>query len=135
MRWRFTSALQTFAAHRNVWDAINRDQGDHVLLDSAFVHLLIRNFGTAGTVLALSDDQECPSMVLVEQRRFGRWETFQPSQAPLGLILLGRYIDPWVQIHRLTRDLPGYALLFAVLHQDSEHTQFGSMVPTPSRRG
>jgi hypothetical protein len=63
-------------------------------------------------------------MVLVEKSGKGFWQTFQPSQGPLGLILLGSQGDVVDRVRELMRCLPWYALGFAVLQQDPDFTVF-----------
>jgi hypothetical protein len=63
-------------------------------------------------------------MVLVQKSRPGFWETFQPSQGPLGLMLLSNRNGVDAQIARLMRSLPGYCLGFSVTQQDPDFTAF-----------
>jgi CelD/BcsL family acetyltransferase involved in cellulose biosynthesis len=129
--WTLHSAAEAFEGHRETWDALNRANGNHVLLDSGFVAILLRHFGHAGVKLAVSEHPERPGLALLERTRGGFWRTFQPSQAPLGLILFGSRQDIFGQIQRLIRALPGYALGLAVLQQDPDFTCFGDLAPRP----
>ena len=86
--WKILPAA-AFEAHRELWDSLNRRNADHPLLDSGFVEGLLRDFGSKGTRLAVSLDRDRPGMALVERKSLGSWQTFQPSQAPLGLIMMG----------------------------------------------
>jgi len=127
MTWSVYAASEAFDRHREAWDALNRASGNHVLLDAGFVAILIRHFGHPGLKLAVSQDPERPGLILVEPVRGGFWSTFQPSQAPLGLALLGSRQDVSGQMQRLIRALPGYALGLAVLQQDPDFTCFGEL--------
>lgn len=131
MSWSFHPASDSFDQYRERWDAINRLNGNHILLDSAFVGLLLRHFGSPGVVLGIRNDPNSPGIALLERARGGFWQTFQPSQAPLGLILLGSRDQPRRQIDALLRALPGYALGLAVLQQDVDFTPFAEVAPGP----
>src|SRR5262249_7109566 len=64
-------------------------------------------------------DSQCPAMALLAPIRPGFWQTFQPSQAPLGLLVFGSQDGVNATID-LVRALPGYALQMAVLQQDPD---------------
>jgi Acetyltransferase (GNAT) domain len=115
-----------------MWDEINGVHGNHLLLDSNFVEPLVRYFGGTNTLLGLERGLGSPAMVLMNRTRRGMWQTFQPSQAPLGLILLSASTDGPRQVRRLLRALPGYALGLGVLQQDPDITVFRGMT---ERRG
>jgi hypothetical protein len=122
--WSFHTAVDAFPRYRGLWDEINRSTANHILLDSTFVGSLIRHFASTDTLLGISDDGGNPGMVLLQKVKKGFWQTFQPSQGPLGLILLGNREGAVEQIVELIRSLPGYPLGFSVTQQDSELTMF-----------
>ena len=131
MSWTFEPAAETFEKLRTDWDALNRSQHNHVLLDSAFVAPLIRHFGDGRVLVGVSDDTGTPGMVLVVKTAPGIWETFQPSQAPLGLILLGSR-DPQMSVAmEIIRSLPGLAVQLGVLQQDPDYSSFPATPPGP----
>src|SRR5262249_18755713 len=72
-----------------------------------------------------------PGMALLQNNGKSAWQTFQPSQAPIGLIQLGQSDDTGKELLQMTRSLPGYALQFSVLQQDPDHTSF----PQPKAAG
>jgi hypothetical protein len=128
MGWLFRKASESFEQYRDTWDELNREQGNHLLLDSMFVGPLVRHFASERTLLGISNDPKNPGMALVERSRKGFWHTFQPSQAPLGLVLLTNRENAAEQIYALVRCLPGYALGFSVLQQDPDFTIFEKLV-------
>ena len=128
-RWTILPAA-AFESHREQWDQVNRINGDHPLLDSTFVDCLLRHFGAASTRLAVSLDQEHPGLALVERTKFGVWETFQPSQAPLGLLTLTRS-PAHQQVFELLKSLPDFPLTLSVLQQDPDFTAFPDAVGVP----
>jgi hypothetical protein len=128
MSWRFHNALDSFPAFSKDWDDINRQMGNHILLDSRFFGPLLRHFGSEKMLLAVRYDAREPGMALIEPRRRGFWQTFQPGQAPLGAIHLGGHgDDPSQPIRELIRTLPGYALGFSVTQQDPDFTCFATL--------
>lgn len=124
MSWRFESAGPGFQGHAPAWDALNREHGNHILLDSRFVALLIRCFGTPATTLAVSTRAESRGLVLLERGRLGFASTFQPSQSPLGLLLLESRDRALPMARDLLRALPGYTLGLSILQQDPDATLF-----------
>ncbi len=124
MRWDLLPQ-DRFEEHRGTWDSLNRANGDHVLLDSCFVRWLLGCFAAPDVLLAVSRDPAAPGVALVEPMGRGRWRTFHPSQAPLGLFVLGPTTDATARARELLRSLPGYPLALSVLHQDPDYTQFG----------
>src|SRR5262245_39583826 len=89
MSWLFLNAKIRFAELHQEWDSLNRARGNHVLLDSRFVAGLIEHFGDDDTVLAIDRNGTKDGMALLVKTAMGIWTTFQPSQSPLGMILLG----------------------------------------------
>jgi hypothetical protein len=122
MSWCFHNAAEIFDQYQDAWDEINRARGNHILLDSIFVKSLIHYFAGEDVLLGISNDSKNPALVLVERVRKGVWQTFQPSQAPLGLILWHNIDEINKQLDTLIRSLPGYALSFAIMQQDPDFT-------------
>jgi CelD/BcsL family acetyltransferase involved in cellulose biosynthesis len=113
-----------FDRHREVWDRVNREQHGHILLDSRFVAPLIRHFASSDTRLCVSETPAGPNLLLLRPGRHGSWETFQPSQAPLGLVLFAVPANAVRDARRVLRDLPGWATALAVLRQDPDLSPF-----------
>jgi Acetyltransferase (GNAT) domain len=124
MSWEFLSAKDHFETARKQWDDINRSQGDHILLDSEFTSALLRHFGHDAVRLGINTDSRRPAMALVVSTHWGFWETFQPSQAPIGLIVFGYRDEAGSGLLELARSLPGYSLQLAVLQQDPDFSAF-----------
>jgi len=128
MTWLTVPALESYSRYRDEWDRINRQLGNHILLDSAFIAPLVRHFGSGKTLLAVRMSAPEPCMALIEPARLGFWQTFQPGQSPLGAILLdGNGRDPSPVIAELIRDLPKYAWGFSVTQQDPDFTCFRNL--------
>jgi CelD/BcsL family acetyltransferase involved in cellulose biosynthesis len=120
-------ARDGFARRRAEWDELNRALGNNVLLDSRFVEPLIQLFGGPAQHLLVYDDGHHKAMALVERTRPGFWRTFQPSQAPLGLILL-HPDTALAQTLAMIRYLPGYAVALGIHQQDPDITPFTDIV-------
>src|SRR6266436_3773368 len=118
MTWKFEPALHSFAAAKAHWDSLNRLSHDHVLLDSRFVEALLRRFDSSQVLLGIQEVGTVQAMALVTRKSPGIWETFQPSQAPLGMLLKDSRQAPLEAIRGLLRSLPGPALQVAILQQD-----------------
>ena len=125
--WSFHPALDAFDQFRERWDVLNLGQNNHILLDSGFVAILLRHFGSRDVVLAINEDAGNPAMALIERRAPGIWETFQPSWAPLGLILYGDGEKGRENLSSLIRSLPGYAVELGVLQQDPNCSGFSAV--------
>jgi CelD/BcsL family acetyltransferase involved in cellulose biosynthesis len=117
MTWQFQPAQAAFEANRDRWDALNAQGAGHILLDSLFVQCLLKHFGDNSVLLGV-EAESSGGMALLQKKSSGIWETFQPSQAPLGLILGDQTGDSAQTLDSLLRSLPGFALQLSVLHQD-----------------
>lgn len=134
MSWEIRPAAQAFEQVRTFWDELNHRGSGHVLLDSAFVGPLVRQFGSERTLLAWNTEPAAPGAMLLEPRRGGFWNTFQPSQAPIGLVLLPGCPDPPRSIRGIMRRLPGYALEIGVMQQDPAISELCALPRSPSVR-
>lgn len=126
MKWTLHRAQTTFESHRALWDDLNRRSSDSVLLESRFVATLLRYFGNEKIYLAVHGDPARPALALVEQRRFGAWQTFQPSQSPLGMIVVADSDNAAALMRSLIRSLPGFVLECTILQQDPFVSSFAS---------
>ena len=124
MGWIFRRARGSFDRYKAVWDDLNKTRGNHILLDSVFVGALTRHFASEEALLGISDNGKNSGMVLLDKPHKGFWRSFQPSQGPLGLILLRNEEGVLEQIKELVHDLPGCPLGFSVTQQDPDFTVF-----------
>jgi hypothetical protein len=124
MNWIFQPAQKLFEEVKHDWDRLNRSSHNHILIDSDFVEPLLHHFGHPGILLGISQDSQRPGMVLVEKKHPGCWQTYQPSQAPLGLVVLGGRKCAAEEVLEMMRGLPGFALQLSVLHQDPDYSSF-----------
>ncbi len=110
MKWRLLPAAR-FDAIGAHWAALHRAGPAAPMLAPAFVAALLTEFGGGGELLALCEDGDgpCASAVLAP-RGLGRWASFQPAQAPLGLWLQRPGLDCGALLARLAGALPGFPL-------------------------
>ena len=118
MTWKIYPAGD-FECHRRDWQALNEEGTKSPLLDIDFILPLLREFGTGNEVLACHEQEgRIQAMGILTPKRRGTWETFQPSQAPIGLWTCrpGTGFDR--ALSGLMRRLPGFPLMVGILQQD-----------------
>lgn len=120
MKWSYRPAREHFEAARGDWDALNRSQHDHILLDSGFVAPLLSYFGNDNVLLGIGANSSRPGMALVIRKKVGIWETFQPSQAPLGMFVAGSREKSAQYFPEMLSGLPMPAVQLAILQQDPD---------------
>ncbi len=118
MSWRLHPA-RDFARFAAEWDLLASRYGGPAFLRSAFIAPLLIEFSRGNELLAVNADDAGPAaMTLVVPTGRGGWETFQPSQLPLG---------PWIMrpgepigalAGNLLRRLPGLALRLGLTQLD-----------------
>jgi CelD/BcsL family acetyltransferase involved in cellulose biosynthesis len=110
MAWSIHPITQ-FANFSNQWDALVRLQPGTPFLESAFLQPLINVFGTGAERLCLFHaNGKLRAAAIMQRERKGIWQTFQPSQLPLGAWVTDGNIDLANACHELTRHLPGLTL-------------------------
>ncbi|MFZ5485095.1 MAG: GNAT family N-acetyltransferase [Pseudomonadota bacterium] len=119
MKWTFVAATEA-AEYASRWDALNAAGARSPLLTSQFLGSALMAFGTGKEKLAILGDLLAPAAMAVVERssRPGVWQTFQPSQAPIGFFLKRADLSVETVLARLLRDLPGLAVLFGLTQQD-----------------
>ena len=85
LQWSF-APISSFADIAADWDAINRGLANLPILDARFFALLMKHFGVhPGAKSVILRDAAGPLCAgILEPRKLGSWQTYQPSQAPLG---------------------------------------------------
>ena len=122
MSWNFGKAIEFLPRYRALWEELHSGVDRHILLDYEFVERLVRYFGSEQTLCGVCDSRGTRGIVLIERVRTGIWQTFQPSQAPIGLILLASQGDSVPALRALIRRLPGWAVSVGVMQQDPAWT-------------
>jgi len=120
MNWRVVPAADLLSRpeHLERWRRLHRDSAGSPLLAPEFAAAALSVFGSGRERLAWHErDGETDIMAILTPSRGGAWNTFQPSQAPLGLWLQRGAQAPAV-LPELLRQLPGAALMLGVTQCD-----------------
>src|SRR6185437_12505835 len=111
-------ALREVAAE---WDALNRRRGSLPILDFEAVSLLCREFALGDERLAICRSTTgVAALAIIRPRGRGRWETFQPSQAPLGVWLHDSQYAVSELLRGLMDALRPFCVLVGITQQDPE---------------
>jgi CelD/BcsL family acetyltransferase involved in cellulose biosynthesis len=119
--WTFVPARK-LGAQQAAWDELNAAGPATPLLSAAFVRPLLEHFGDARELLlAFCPGPHAPqAMAILHRTAIGQWETFQPSQAPLGAWLEHSAVPTENLLGGLARALPGLAMAVGITQQDPE---------------
>lgn len=119
LRWQNLPASALSGDLAASWDALNAERGDLPFLAAYCIVAALKEFGDGQERLLLAHDAQGPAAILVlRQKRFFEWETFQPSQLPLGAWVARKEI-PLVEVARsCQRHLPGLCLLLGITQID-----------------
>jgi hypothetical protein len=119
MNWTTFPAAE-FGAHAANWQKLNEEgAAASPLLDIEFVQPLLTEFGTGKELLAVCTDRDgIVAMAIMTPRRAGAWETFQPSQAPIGMWINRNGADVPALLAPLMRKLPGFPMVVALTQRD-----------------
>lgn len=110
MTWQLLPCNE-FPAHAQAWDALQKRSTDTPFLESLFIQPLLAEFGTGKELLALhASGGTLNAAAIVRPTGRGMWETFQPSQLPLGPWMAMRQDDLALRLRSLMLALPGLAL-------------------------
>ena len=126
MTWTLLPITQ-FTAYKSQWDILNNQTSNTPLLETDFIEPLLKHFSSGKELLAIYGDPSAPdAMAIIEKPKFGRWSTFQPSQAPIGCWLQKLDIDTEALTKSMLKALPGIKLIFSITQQDP------ALLPRPS---
>ncbi len=123
LKWTF-HAFAALPSHAMAWDSINAQSGNLPFLETRFLLPLVHELAEQAPRLALCHDSSgvLLAATLLQQAGFGRWETFQPSQLPLGAWLVATGQDGLQLARALLHSLP--ALRLGLSQQDPRlHTR------------
>jgi CelD/BcsL family acetyltransferase involved in cellulose biosynthesis len=123
MTWQI-KPISSFNAVAAQWDALQTECAALPFLESIFLLPMLAEFGTGHELLAVNVQQgHWTAAAILSPGRRGAWETFQPSQLPLGA-----WVGPkdsmasphWAeQIDGLCAALPGFSLSVGLTQLDS----------------
>lgn len=101
------------------WDELNSRCAKLPFLDSRFITPLLAVFGSGDELLAVgSADGRPVAAAILTRAGFGRWSLFQPSQMPLGPLLVPAGLALDAVADSLLRALPGASLALGLTQID-----------------
>ncbi|MDX3772876.1 GNAT family N-acetyltransferase [Chromatiaceae bacterium AAb-1] len=110
-----------------IWQTLHLATGNHLLLDYRFISTAIAAFPPADGLIAIARKKGLPVAISVlEKTGFGRWQTYQPSQAPLGAWLQLPEQDITRLLATLAQALPFPVLTISLTQQDPD------LIPRPA---
>lgn len=118
MSWQLSPAAG-FAKHAAAWSVFNGESAASPLLQAEFVQPLLDQFGTGKELLAIyRNGAQVDAMAIVTPAGTGKWDTFQPSQAPIGMWMQRTGTDAHALSASLLRSLPGFTLALGLTQRD-----------------
>jgi len=118
MAWRILPA-EKFFEHRDKWDALNREAANSPVLNSAFVTHSLASFGSGQERLAIYEQgDDVVAMAIIHRKKFGVWDTLQPSQSPVGMWITKDPAGTEELLRKLAGKLPGIVLQIGITQQD-----------------
>jgi len=118
MKWTFFPVTQ-IEQLAPTWNALNDGAGSLPFLHPRFILPLCEVFGDRNLKLALCESAQGPlAMGILTNKSVAQWETFQPSQLPLGAWVMRPDQDFESMLSGLAKRLPGMALAIGVTQQD-----------------
>ncbi|MCW8975187.1 MAG: GNAT family N-acetyltransferase, partial [Sedimenticola sp.] len=120
MKWQIFTA-DTFDNYEKQWDDLNFSGPNSPVLNSSFIKHSLKEFGTGKEILGTyGNDDSIVAMTVLTKPKFGLWDTFQPSQAPLGFWLNNSGEDTALLLKSLSKELPGIVLKVGLTQQDPD---------------
>lgn len=118
MKWEFRKVTE-FKNIQAEWDALNNNSFNTPLLESRFLSPLLECFAFDKLCLAIChDNNTIIAMTILVPVKFGVWQTFQPSQSPLGVWMQRADYQFGELARSLSQALPGITLNIGLTQQD-----------------
>ena len=118
MNWKLYP-IDEFERHRDDWQRLSREAKTSPLLDADFLFPALKLFGSGKEFLAVYGEESSAMAILIPKGGVA-WETFQPSQAPMGAWLQKDGMDLQLLLAKLLKVLPGFPLVFGLTQQDPD---------------
>jgi hypothetical protein len=111
--------IKDFPRLSQQWDALIQSHNYPSFMESCFMQPLIDEFGTGNELIGLLfQDNELRAGVILSRLGMGRWQTFLPSQLPLGACIFGGDLGIEYVAKTLIKKLPGLPLTIGFVQQD-----------------
>ena len=102
------------------WDELNKRNNNQAILCASFVSALLDAFGSSEECLVLAwHENNLVFASIFEKKSRYRWQTFQPSQAPLGCIICSEDMLNEQTLKQVAKLLPSKPLLLDLTQIDS----------------
>lgn len=119
--WNFLPA-SALGQHASDWDSLSRETFALPFLETDFLIPLLETFGSGEEKLAVARcGDEVVAAALLAPVGLGRWQTFQPSQQPIGPWLQRPKLDTAALLEALIHQLPGFTIGVALTQLDPRH--------------
>lgn len=119
LHWQNLPASALEGDLAEAWDALNADRGDLPFLSAYVMRVALKMFGNGQEHLLVGQDAQGPAaMLILWRRRFFEWQTFQPSQIPLGAWVARQEFSLLDLARSCQRSLPGVCLILGVTQID-----------------
>lgn len=119
LRWQNLPASALDGDLAAAWDALNADRGDLPFLSAYVMIPALKHFGSGKERLLVGHDAQGPAtMLILQQKRFFEWNTFQPSQIPLGAWVARKDLSLLEITRDCQRNLPGPCLILGITQID-----------------
>ena len=120
MKWSLYPAAR-FDEFAGRWSRLNAETMNSPLLEVDFIAPLLTEFGTGSELLVICEkDAQVMAMAIVTPRGKGAWDTFQPSQAPVGPWLYRQEVEIEELTVSLLKRLPGLSLSLGLTQLDPQ---------------
>lgn len=120
IRWELTP-IADFDRHVADWNRLAQAVPSSPFLASAFLRPLLAHFGTGNEMLACAQAGDVAvGYAILVPAGLGRWNTFQPSQLPVGPIVLAEGVPLQRAVARLGAALPATWLALGLTQLDAK---------------
>ena len=112
--------ITKFRNESEKWDRLNQNGPQSPLLTTMFMRPLLQEFGTGDETLAVCRPSDPIAMAILRRQSHIGWQTFQPSQAPLGAWLQKPEADTEELARSLMKALPGFGVALGITQIDPD---------------
>lgn len=110
-----------FSSVAAVWDELNANAGDLPILAASTIGCALSHFGRGDELVCIArDDDSTVFGTILRKRNAIIWDSFQPSQLPLGPTLARRGFDLRTAIASLAHALPGVVASLGLAQLDPQ---------------
>lgn len=120
INWQVQSITE-FGSYISSWDELNAKNNNQPILSAIFIKALLEHFSSGNEQLILGwKNENLVFGAIFEKISNIRWRTFQPSQAPLGILICEASLLNFDIISKISKLLPKNPLLLDITQVDSQ---------------